>query len=532
MALTAGAKLGPYEILSRAGAGGMGEVYKARDTRLQRTVAIKVLPADRTSDPAAKQRLEREARAVAALSHPNICPLFDIGHQDGIDYLVMEFLEGETLAQRLSKGKLPLEQALQYGIQIADALAAAHKAGIIHRDLKPGNIMVTASGVKLLDFGLAKPVITLVSAAGMSMLPTTPGDVTVKGTILGTFQYMAPEQLEGEDADRRTDIFAFGAVLYEMLAGRAAFSGKTHASLISSILKDQPKPLTQLQPLATPQLDHVIARCLAKDPEARWQDATDPARELSWISDRGRDVNGHSGSGDSRDTRRRPRIAVLAGVAGVTAGLLAGLVVAGTWKSRVVEPAAGVTRMLISTAPAERLQALPMDRTTGEGRPSRTAMAFAPDGRRMVFSATQGDRQQLYLRRLDQLTATPMPGTNGASDPFVSPDGRWVGFWSGGGLKKVPIDGGPATAICETDRMFGASWGAADMIVYSRGTEGLWRVSAAGGVADGAREARHQQRRTEVSVAAESPGESRHRVHDQLIPHCQRGTTPMWCCSP
>src|SRR5215203_6169894 len=241
MSLSPGARLGPYEIVSPAGAGGMGEVYRARDTRLDRTVALKVLPPDLTNDPAARQRFEREARAVAALSHPHICTLHDIGQQDGTDFLVMEYLDGETLAARLARGKLPLDQALQYGIQIADALAAAHKAGIVHRDLKPGNIMLTKSGAKLLDFGLAKPGVQI-AASGITQL-VTEGPLTAAGTLLGTLHYMAPEQLQGAEADTRTDVFGFGCVLYEMITGRRAFGGDTPASVIAAVLEHAPAPL-------------------------------------------------------------------------------------------------------------------------------------------------------------------------------------------------------------------------------------------------------------------------------------------------
>ena len=274
MPLTAGATLGPYEILARAGAGGMGEVYKARDTRLNRTVAIKVLPAALTADPDARQRLDREAKAVAALSHPHICALFDIGHQDGTDFLVMEFLEGETLAERLTRGKLPLDEALRTGIQIADALATAHKAGIIHRDLKPGNVMLTTRGATLLDFGLAKPPPVALSA-GMTQVATQQ-PLTGAGTLVGTLQYMAPEQLQGLPADARTDVFAFGCVLYEMVTGRRAFTGDTPASVIAAILEREPAPMAGgSDPIPVPVLDAIVRTCLAKNPDDRWWSAHD-----------------------------------------------------------------------------------------------------------------------------------------------------------------------------------------------------------------------------------------------------------------
>src|SRR2546425_9792523 len=276
MALSPGTRLGPYEIGESLGAGGMGEVYRARDTRLERTVAIKILPGHLASDPALRQRFEREARAVSALSHPHICTLHDIGSQDGISFFVMEYLEGQTLADRLAKGPLPLGQALGCAIQIADALDKAHRHGIVHRDLKPGNIMLTKCGAKLLDFGLAKPTQSAV-LSGETLTASPPGrrPLTAEGAIGGTVQYMAPEQLEGNEADARTDIFSFGSVLYEMVTGKRAFEGKSHASVIAAILEHEPKPISAIQPMAPPALDRVVRTCLAKDPDERWQSARD-----------------------------------------------------------------------------------------------------------------------------------------------------------------------------------------------------------------------------------------------------------------
>ena len=284
MPLKAGDRLGPYEITGALGAGGMGIVLKARDTRLDRTVAIKVLPERVAADPDLKQRFEREARSVASLNHPHICTLHDIGSQDGIDFLVMEYLDGETLAQRLDTGALPLDQALQIAIQIADALDKAHRHGIVHRDLKPGNIMLTKAGAKLVDFGLAK-LRPAGETPGISAMPTQSAGLTGEGAILGTLQYMAPEQLEGRDADPRTDIFAFGTTVYEMLTGTKAFGGKSQASLIGAILKDDPRPISALQPLSPATLDRVIKKCLAKDPEQRWYTAHDLHDEIVWIAE-------------------------------------------------------------------------------------------------------------------------------------------------------------------------------------------------------------------------------------------------------
>src|SRR5262245_45793308 len=288
MTLPAGSRLGPYEIVAPIGAGGMGEVYKARDTRLERTVAIKVLPEHLSKSEEIRQRFEREAKTISQLSHPHICALYDVGREGETEYLVMEYLEGETLSDRLGKGALPTDQVLRFGIEIADALDRAHRAGIVHRELKPGNVMLTKSGVKLLDFGLAKlaePSSSVVS--GLSMLPTTPrgSNLTAEGTILGTFQYMAPEQLEGKEADTRTDIFAFGSVLYEMATGRKAFSGASQASLITSIMGSHPEPISAIVPMTPPALDRVVKVCLTKDPDERWQSAHDIANELKWIAE-------------------------------------------------------------------------------------------------------------------------------------------------------------------------------------------------------------------------------------------------------
>jgi len=267
----------------------MGEVYKAKDMRLDRTVAVKVLPAHVATDPQVRQRFETEARTLAALSHPHICPVFDVGQHDGVDFLVMEYLEGETLAQRLTKGALPLAQALKYAVEIADALDKAHRNGVVHRDLKPGNIMLTKSGTKLLDFGLAKLHASPVST--LSVLPTQQSPLTAAGTILGTLQYMAPEQLEGAEADARTDIFAFGAVVYEMVTGRRAFEGKSQASLIGAIMTGEPTSIAALQPTSPPVLERLIKACLAKDPDERWQSAKDIRRELAWIVEGGAQWN-------------------------------------------------------------------------------------------------------------------------------------------------------------------------------------------------------------------------------------------------
>src|SRR5499427_1764210 len=284
MTLTPGIRLGPYEVVEPLGAGGMGEVYRARDTRLERTVAIKILPAHLSSDPVRKQRFEREAKTISSLNHPNICTLHDIGSQDGVDYLVMECVEGETLARRLDRGPLPLEQVLKIGTQIADALDKAHRAGIVHRDLKPGNIMLTATGAKLLDFGLAKPAAPLLNLATMTVTKAE-SPLTKEGMIVGTFQYMSPEQIEGKEVDGRSDIFSLGAVLYEMLTGKKAFEGKSQLSVASAILEKEPLALAEVKPMTPPAVDHAIRKCLAKSPDERWQSASDLASELKWLGE-------------------------------------------------------------------------------------------------------------------------------------------------------------------------------------------------------------------------------------------------------
>src|SRR5271165_4280806 len=283
MPLSHGVRLGPYEILDAIGAGGMGEVYRARDTRLERTVAIKILPAHLSCDPIRKQRFEREAKTISSLNHPHICVLHDVGSQDGIDYLVMECVEGETLSKRLEKGSLPLDQVLKVGREIANALDKAHRNGVVHRDLKPGNIMLTSAGAKLLDFGLAKPAAALASAATLTAVPTAP--VTEEGTIVGTFQYMSPEQVEGKEVNGRSDIFSLGAVLYEMVTGKRAFEGKSQLSVASAILEKEPEPISAAKPFAPPALNFAVKKCLAKDPDERWQSASDLASELKWIAE-------------------------------------------------------------------------------------------------------------------------------------------------------------------------------------------------------------------------------------------------------
>jgi eukaryotic-like serine/threonine-protein kinase len=448
--LAPGTRLGVYEVVAAIGAGGMGEVYKAIDSRLARTVAIKVLPEHVGSDPALKQRFEHEAKALALLSHPHICPVFDVGSQNGIDFLVMEYLEGETLEQRLKKGALPLDQALQIGIEIADALAAAHRAGIIHRDLKPANIMLTKSGAKLLDFGLAKAS-PVVASAGVSMLPTTPpATMTARGTILGTFQYMAPEQLEGQEADARTDIFALGAVLYEMVTGQKAFQGKSQASLIAAILEREPPTMVSLQPLTPAALDHVVKRCLAKQQDDRWQNAGDVMRELKWVAD-ARPIAAAAPQVIAGKARRTTMIVAALGlIAAITFAIL-------YFRRPSIEP-----------LPTTKVSVLPPPNTSFA---SNSAPVISPDGRKLAFVGRDASgRSLLWVRPLDTLIAQPLGGTEDARQPFWDPDSRFLAFFAAGKLKKIDITGGPPQIVADTSRVFstaasGGTWGARGLIL-------------------------------------------------------------------
>ncbi len=455
-------KLGPYEIVSPLGAGGMGEVYRAKDTRLDRDVAIKVLPAHLSRSPEFKQRFEREAKSISQLTHPNICTLHDLGHQDGTDYLVMELLEGETLAQRLVKSPLPLDAVLRHGVEIASALDAAHRKGVVHRDLKPGNVMLTKNGAKLLDFGLAK------SSGVMDSDPsavTVSHPLTSKGTILGTFQYMAPEQLEGTEADARTDIFAFGAVLYEMATGKRAFEGASRASLIASIMSSQPRPIAELQPLSPPALDRLIRKCLAKDPDARWQSASDIADELRWIAEGGSQTGGAT---PIDSTRRRPR-AFVTGIVCGGLGAVAAVLLVTTFRA---EPAVTVTHVSVS---------LPSTDVVDAGL-ENLAVAVSPDGRALAYCARGDKGIHLYYRRFDQRDAVRLPGTEGAYDPFFSPDGEWIGFFASTKLRKVSVRGGVAIPLADSIESRSGTWIDEQTIIFSPNFGSpLLRIPASGG---------------------------------------------------
>ena len=467
MPLTAGTRLGPYEIIAPLGAGGMGEVYKAKDTRLDRTVAVKVLPSDVASDPDLRQRFEREARAVSSLNHPHICALYDVGHQNGTDYLVMEYLEGETLAARLEKGPLATDQLLRHAMEIADALDKAHRQGLIHRDLKPGNIMITRSGAKLLDFGLAKGVGLGGAPAGLTLSPTVTSPLTVQGTLVGTFQYMAPEQFEANQADARSDIFAFGTVLYEMATGRKAFQGKTQASLIASILKEDPPPMSSFQPLSPPALERLVKTCLAKDPDERRQSMHDVLLELKWI------VEGGSQAGLPAPVAVSRRSRELLAWTAAAVGFLAAAGLAGMLMTRTPPPSR-VVRAVVPPPEGWRFQL--------EGwQPG--PVSISPDGRYLAFAARQPDGKiQLWVRPVGSLAGQPLAGTDGASYPFWSPDGQTIGFFGEGKLKKISMAGGPPLSLCDAPIGKGGTWNREGTILFTPTSgSGIFRVSAAGG---------------------------------------------------
>jgi len=459
MALATGTKLGPYEIQSPLGAGGMGEVYRAYDSRLERDVAVKVLPANQSSDSSLRQRLDREAKAVSKLSHPHICALYDIGHQDGVDFLVMELVEGETLEQRLTKGPLPTEQTLRYAAQIADALAKAHKKGFTHRDLKPSNIMLTKTGAKLMDFGLAKQTGPAPLAAALTEMTLEQAKLTGEGTIVGTFQYMAPEQLEGKEADARTDIFALGEVIYEMATGRPAFTGRSRASLIAAILTTEPQPIAAFQPMTPPALERITKKCLAKDPDERWQSASDLASELNWIAE-----GGSQAQEAGRAPAGRKRWERLSWLSAATFFLLMS--------------AAGVAWWEASNRRAQPMYfhaAVPF---------AANDLAFSPDARTLAmvaYSASAND-YTLWTHEVGSQRTTSLEGTQGAAYPFWSPDGKSIGFFADGKLKKVDVSGGQSQVLCDAPNGRGGAWNRDGTIVFAPDALGaLSRVSSWGG---------------------------------------------------
>jgi len=450
----------------------MGEVYKALDTRLERTVAVKVLPPELlSSNPELKTRFEREAKAISALQHPYICTLFDVGSQDGVDYLVMEYLEGETLAARIEKGAMPIEQVLKTGIEIADALDKAHRQGILHRDLKPGNVMLTKAGAKLMDFGLAKPALAVATSSGMSLTAavtrTSPASpITQAGTIVGTFQYMAPEQLEGREADARSDIFALGTVLYEMATGKRPFEGKSQISVMSAILEKEPEPISAVKPATPPAFEHLVARALAKDPDERWQTAADVKSELKWISQTSSTTRA-AGPGIKR--KRYQKWMVTAAVA-----LAAVVVTAATMWMLGAGKSPDVVQAFI--LPPEGGQFI----FTGQGA---GPPAISPDGTKIVFEASAPEgKRLLWVRTIRSLTPLPIAGTEGAVYPFWSPDSQQIGFFQDGKMKRVDVAGGPVTTIADAAAGRGGSWAGDGTIIFSPSTnDAIHRVSSAGG---------------------------------------------------
>jgi eukaryotic-like serine/threonine-protein kinase len=485
MALSHGTRLGPYEVIAPLGAGGMGEVYRARDTRLGRDVAVKVLPADRLSDPVRRARFEQEARAVAALNHPHIVTIHEIEKAGDTDFIVMELVPGKTLDALIPRAGMRLGEALRIAIPLADALAAAHSAGIVHRDFKPANVMVTPDGVaKILDFGLAK--LTQADEGGED---DTTLDAQARlsrpGTVAGTPAYMSPEQATGGAVDARSDVFSFGAVLYEMVTGRRPFGGGSSAEMLAALLKEQPKAPSEIVADVPRDLERIILRCLRKDPARRFQNMLDVKVELQEVKEESDSQAAAPAGGVARPSRRlslRWWLALVAVALAATA--LIGLAV--KWRLRAV-PAPAVVRSVIKLEPGLCLDGMRFGPPYGFAQPTRTAMAISGDGGFVVYSAVRENAEpetkpQLYLRRTDQLEARPIAGTEGGISPFLSPDDRWVGFWADGKLMKVRLDGGVPVTLCDAETPFGASWGRNNSIVFSPSSaSGLFGVPADGG---------------------------------------------------
>jgi eukaryotic-like serine/threonine-protein kinase len=476
MPLTSGTKLGPYEILAPLGAGGMGEVYRAKDTRLDRTVAIKVLPSHLSTDPALRQRFEREAKAISSLQHSHICTLHDVGREGEVDYLVMEYLQGETLADRLTKGPLPIAQAIAIAIETAQALQEAHRRGIIHRDLKPANIMLTKSGAKLMDFGLAKPDFSALPS-GMSgpstpssptinvgALASAPSPLTTKGSFVGTCQYMAPEVLQGAEADARSDIFSFGCVLYEMVTGRRAFEAKTQLGVLSAILEKEPEPISTVQPLLSPALGRVVHGCLIKDPADRFQSIHDVMMDLLWLQ--------HAAPEKAAAASKPLSKAVLAGIAAAAVILIAGAGALGYWWSQ-----------RSTVTPSFRAEIGPPDTFTIDSTGDSGGMpVISPQGDKIAFVAHSAKTKTLWVRSLESDTAQQLDGTQNAIHPFWSADGRYIGFFANGKLNKIPAGGGAITPLAEVTNPRGGSWSKDNIILYTTNiVDSLWQVGANGG---------------------------------------------------
>ena len=493
--LAAGERVGPYAIVAPLGAGAMGEVYRARDLKLNRDVAVKILPERFAFDSDRSARFTREAHLLATLNHPNIGAIYGLEESTGTKALVLELVEGATLADRIALGPVPLDEALPIARQIADALEAAHEKGIIHRDLKPANIKIARDGaVKVLDFGLAK-VWDGAPQSDPSASPRLTATDVGGGTILGTPTYMSPEQARAQALDRRTDIWSFGCVLYEMLTGRAPFAGDTLTDTLAAILDREPDH-TALPAASPPAIRRLLRRCLEKDRTRRLADIADARLDIADAS------NGAEPEPPGLPATSRRRELMLG-----SSMLLLGLITSAmlVWATRREPIPPKTTRSILSVAPTNDVSgANPLEQRAGGMRPTRTAIALSPDGTTLVFGAIWGGRQQLYVRALDQLDATPIPGTSGGSSPFFSPDGQWVGFSADGELRKVPLGGGPAVRLCEASALFGATWGDDGTIVFAtQRNGGLWSVPAAGGPPQ--------------SLTTPQPGEYSHRL-PQLLP--------------
>jgi serine/threonine protein kinase/Tol biopolymer transport system component len=484
--VAAGTRLGPYEVVSRIGAGGMGEVFRARDTRLDRTVAIKILPAEFASNAQLKIRFEREAKAISQISHPHICALHDVGNAEGVEYIVLEFLEGEMLADRIARGPLPMADVLRFGSQIASALACAHRAGIVHRDLKPGNVMITKAGAKLLDFGLARSASALPSPAATDATQHKP--LTQEGTILGTYQYMSPEQLAGEEVDARSDIFALGAVLYEILTGARAFEGKTRTSIAAAVLAGSPRPPSSLRSTTPPALEHVIAKCLARERDERWDSAGDIASELEWIAS----ATTSESAAPRVKRRARPR-AMLAALA-ITVMVFVAAMLSGI---RVIH------RLRIAEQPV-RSELMIDDPLT----PSLFgALALAPDGNQLLLLVGPSGKPSIAVRNLVSGETKKLAGTEGAGFPFWSPDSQQIAFFVSGKLKTIGVGGGTIQTVCDAKQGRGGSWGGDGVIVFAPDIgSAIYKVSESGG--------------TPVAVTHLAPSEA-HR-HPTFLPDGKR----------
>jgi serine/threonine protein kinase len=476
MPLTPGTRLGPYEIVAPLGAGGMGEVYRAKDTRLGRSVALKVLPQHLSSNSEIRARFDREAKTISSLNHPHICTLHDVGRENGTDYLVMELVEGETLAQRLARGPIPLADVLSLGAQIADALDRAHRAGVIHRDLKPGNVMLTKSGAKLMDFGLARAT-GLGPTNDMSNSPTVAGPLTAEGSIIGTFQYMAPEQLEGHEADTRADVWALGCVLYEMATGKRAFEGKSQASLISAIMGSEPAPISQLSPLAPAALERLVGACLAKDPEDRVQSAHDVKLQLSWIAAGGSQAGTPPiAVAAPRPRPRLPRIGLAAVIAALLLGAGVGYVGRGQRSSATRQPWSNFTQL-----------------TDASG--VETGPSISPDGTSFAYSSPAHGSWDIYVQRVGGRNPVLVAGDPNRDEmwPAFSPDGKLIAFNQGGGQGGIFIVGATGESVRRlTDFGANPAWSPDGQhivfcteevaSVYARnGTSTLWTVEVNGG---------------------------------------------------